>query len=205
MMNLNMYVCDDCGFNTVATNRLCPFCKRHLKELLAPGVPGGAQETSGSRIIQRLAKSLIADNECPGFAFPYRGMHTPMWKQMTTLIKYHVSWQSPRTWVYNSWFPGEPFESLLDRIMKDEVFRPNLILSGGWTKDTMPILPELVDLALDQKAWNRRYGHISFSDRRDYYCAALPDSRRGLVPLTRRIANNETYQLLQKPRREKHW
>ncbi len=33
----------------------------------------------------------------------------------------------------------------------------------------MPLLPELVNLALDQKAWNRRYGHISFSDRRDYY------------------------------------
>ncbi len=33
----------------------------------------------------------------------------------------------------------------------------------------MPILPELVEQALDQKAWNRRYGHISFSDRRDYY------------------------------------
>jgi hypothetical protein len=92
-----------------------------------------------------------------------------MWKQMATLIKYPVSWQQARTWIYNSWNPGEPFESLLDRIMKDEVFRLNLILSGGWTKDTMPILPELVDLALDQKAWNRRYGHISFSDRRDCY------------------------------------
>ncbi len=53
--------------------------------------------------------------------------------------------------------------------MKDDVFRLNLILTGGWTKDTMPILPELVALALDQKAWNRKYGHISYADRRDYY------------------------------------
>ncbi len=91
MLKLNMYVCDDCGYNTVATNRLCPFCKRHLKELLASGAPGGAQETTGSRIIRRLAKGLIADNECPGFAFPYRGMHRPMWWQMMTLVKYHWS------------------------------------------------------------------------------------------------------------------
>ena len=87
VLKLNMYVCDDCGYNTVATNRVCPFCKTHLKEMMAPGAPGGAQETTGSRIIQRLAKSLIADNENPGFAFPYRGMHTPMWYQMQTLIK----------------------------------------------------------------------------------------------------------------------
>ncbi len=136
---------------------------------MAPGAPGGAQETTGSRIIQRLAKSLIADNECPGFAFPDRGMHSPMWWQMMTLVKYHWSWQHPRTWKYNSYAPGEPFLSLLDRIMKADVFKLNLILNGGWTKDTMPILSELVEQALDQKAWNRRYGHISFGDRRDYY------------------------------------
>ena len=57
----------------------------------------------------------------------------------------------------------------IKEFLKDDVFKLNLILNGGWTKDTMPILPELVEQALDQKAWNRRYGHISFSDRRDYY------------------------------------
>ncbi len=57
----------------------------------------------------------------------------------------------------------------MDRIMKDHVFRLNLILNGGWTKDMMHILVELVELALDQKAWNQKYGHISYADRRDYY------------------------------------
>ncbi len=33
----------------------------------------------------------------------------------------------------------------------------------------MPILFVVIEQALDQKAWNRRYGHISFGDRRDYY------------------------------------
>ncbi len=53
--------------------------------------------------------------------------------------------------------------------MKDDVFRLNLILNGGWTKDTMHISVELVELALDQKAWNQKYGHIAYADRRDYY------------------------------------
>ena len=57
----------------------------------------------------------------------------------------------------------------MDRIMKDDVFRLNLILNGGWTKDTFLILIELVELARDQKAWNRKYGHITYADRRDYY------------------------------------
>ena len=112
--------------------------------MMAPGAPGGAQETTGSRIRQRLAKSLMADNEHPGFAFPYRGMHSPMWWQMMTLIKYHRSWQEQRTWKYNSYATGEPFLSLLDRINKDDVFKLNLILNGGWTKDTIPFLPKLV-------------------------------------------------------------
>ena len=137
--------------------------------MTAPGAPGGAQETSGSRIVQRLAKSLIADNEHPGFAFPYRGMHTTMWYQMQTLIKYHKSWGESRTWKYNTFAPGQPYLSLLDRIEKDDVFKLNLILNGGWTKDTMPFLPRLVEQGLDQKAWNRRCGHIAFGDRRDYY------------------------------------
>ena len=33
----------------------------------------------------------------------------------------------------------------------------------------MPFLPRLVEQALDQKAWNRKYCHIAFGDRRDYY------------------------------------
>ncbi len=53
--------------------------------------------------------------------------------------------------------------------MHDDVFRLNLILNGGWTKDTMHILVELVELALKQKAWNQRYGHISYADRMSYY------------------------------------
>ena len=27
MLKFNMYVCDDCGYNSVATNRVCPFRK----------------------------------------------------------------------------------------------------------------------------------------------------------------------------------
>ncbi len=53
--------------------------------------------------------------------------------------------------------------------MHDDVFRMNLILNGGWTKDTMHILVELVDLALQQKAWNKKYGHLSYADRMSYY------------------------------------
>ncbi len=74
-----------------------------------------------------------------------------------------------RTWKYNIFAPGQPYLSLLDRIEKDDVFKLNLILNGGWTKDTMLFLPRLVEQALDQKAWNRRYGHIAFGDRREYY------------------------------------
>ncbi len=181
MSSLNMYTCDECGFCTLATNKLCPFCKRHLKELYNPSVPGGTQKASGSRIIQRLAKSLITDNNCPGFAFPYRGMRSLMWRQMMTLVKYHKSWQEERTWVYNSRDPGQPFTSLMDRIMHDDVFCLNLILNGGWTKDTMHILVELVDLALDQKAWNQKYGHLSYADGKDYYVrrAARFKNRKG--------------------------
>ena len=53
--------------------------------------------------------------------------------------------------------------------MHDDVFRMNLILNGGWTKDTMHILVELVNLALQQKAWNKKYGHLSYADRMSYY------------------------------------
>jgi hypothetical protein len=75
---------------------------------------------------------------------------------------------TPRTWKCNSLNPGEPFLSLLDRIMKDYVFKLDLIRTVFGQRH-MPILPELVEQALDQKARNRRYGHISFPDRRDYY------------------------------------
>ena len=57
----------------------------------------------------------------------------------------------------------------MDRIMHDDVFRLNLILNGGWTKDTFHILEELIELALKQKEWNRRFGHLSYADRKDYY------------------------------------
>ena len=59
--------------------------------------------------------------------------------------------------------------SLMDRIMHDDVFRLNLILNGGWTKDTFHILDELINLALQQKDWNRKFGHLSYADRRKYY------------------------------------
>ena len=55
------------------------------------------------------------------------------------------------------------------RIMHDDVFRLNLILNGGWTKDTFHIHEELIELALKQKEWNRRFGHLSYADRKDYY------------------------------------
>ncbi len=44
----------------------------------------------------------------------------------------------------------------MDRINNDDVFRLNLILNGGWTKDTFHILEGLIELALKQKEWNRR-------------------------------------------------
>ncbi len=57
----------------------------------------------------------------------------------------------------------------MDRIMNDDVFRLNLILNGGWTKDTFHILEELIELALKQKEWNRRFGHMAYADRKQYY------------------------------------
>ena len=57
----------------------------------------------------------------------------------------------------------------MDRIMNDDVFRMNLILNGGWTKDTFHILEELIELALKQKEWNRRFGHMAYADRKEYY------------------------------------
>ena len=53
--------------------------------------------------------------------------------------------------------------------MNDDVFRLNLILNGGWTKDTFHILEELIELALKQKEWNRRFGHMAYADRKQYY------------------------------------
>ncbi len=29
LLTLKMYTCHDCGYHTVATNRVCPFCKKH--------------------------------------------------------------------------------------------------------------------------------------------------------------------------------
>jgi hypothetical protein len=58
---------------------------------------------------------------------------------------------------------------LIDRIDNDDVFRLNLILNGGWTKDTFHILEELIELALRQKQWNRRFGHMAYADRKQYY------------------------------------
>ena len=55
----------------------------------------------------------------------------------------------------------------MDRIMHDDVFRLNLILNGGWTKDTFHILEELIELALKQKEWNKRFGHLSCADRKN--------------------------------------
>ena len=117
------------------------------------GAPDGAQDTAGSRMIARLAKSIIADNEHPGFSFPYRGCHAALWRQMQTLIEYDNSRREKRIWKYDTVNPGMAYTSLFDRIEKDDVFKLNLILNGGWTKDTMPFLPKLVDQALDQKAW----------------------------------------------------
>ncbi len=57
----------------------------------------------------------------------------------------------------------------MDRINNDDVFRLNLILNGGWTKDTFHILEELIELALKQKEWNRRFGHMAYADRKQYY------------------------------------
>ena len=119
-------------------------------------------------MIARLAKSLIADNEHPGFSFPYRGCHTAMWRQMQALIKYDNSWREKRTWKNNTVNPGKPYKSLLDRVEKYDVLKLNIILTGGWTADTLLFLPRLVEQARDQKEWNRKYGHISFADRRAY-------------------------------------
>ncbi len=170
VLTRDILVCDECGFRTSTMNRICPFCKRHIGELANTGVLDGTQATSGSsRIIQRLAKCRITDNDDPGFAFPYRGMRSPLWKQMQTLLKIGKSWTEERTWFYNSETPGQAYTSLLDRIKKDHVFRLNLILHGGWTKDTFYILIELIDLARDRKAWDQKYGHLSYQDRREYY------------------------------------
>ncbi len=65
--------------------------------------------------------------------------------------------------------PGIAYTSLFDRIEKDDVFRLNIILNGGWTPDTLLFLPRLVAQARDQKEWNRKCDHLSFADRRAYY------------------------------------
>ena len=91
LLNVTLHTCEACGFHTVATNRVCPFCKKHLKEQYMKGAPDGVQTTTGSRMIEKLAKSLIVDRENPGFGFPYRGCHTEMWRQMQTLLEYERS------------------------------------------------------------------------------------------------------------------
>ena len=88
---------------------------------------------------------------------------------MQTLIKYDNSWREKRTWKYNTVNPGKPYKSLLDRVEKDDVSKPNIILTGGWTADTLLFLPRLVEQARDQKEWNHKCDHISFADRRAYY------------------------------------
>ena len=170
ILTRDMCTCDECGYRTSATNRICPFCKRRIGELANAGVLDGTQTMSGSsRIIQRLAKALITDDNYPGFAFPYRGMHGLTWKHMQTLLKHGRSWSEERTWMYNSECPGQAFTSLLDRIKKDHVYRLNLILHGGWTESTFHVLVELIELAQNRKAWNQKYGHISYADRLDYF------------------------------------
>jgi hypothetical protein len=139
LSSINMQNCQDCGFHTQATNKLCPFCKRHMREIHNPKAPD-EEQAYGSAAIHRLAKSLIVDNEKPGCAYTYRGGHSLLWRQMRRLLKLHHSWQEERTWCYNSRDPGQPFKSLIDRIDNDDVFRLNLILNGGWTKDTFHIL-----------------------------------------------------------------
>ncbi len=66
--------------------------------------------------------------------------------------------------------------------MHDDVFRLNLILNGGWTKDTFHILEELIELALKQQEWNKRFGHLSDADRKTYYkrrAERFANKRRG--------------------------
>ena len=122
-----------------------------------------------TRIIQRLAKSLITDRNHPGFSFPYRGVHSPTWHQTEILLKHDKAWREERTWKYNSESPGEAFASLMDRIRKDPVYRLNLIMQGGWTEETYHILVELIKVAKDNKRWNQLYGGISYHKRLQYY------------------------------------
>ena len=86
LSNINMHTCQDCNFYTQATNKLCPFCKRHMKEIHNPYASDGEQ-AYGSRAVHRLAKTLIVDNNNPGCAFSYKGEHSLMWRQMTRLLK----------------------------------------------------------------------------------------------------------------------
>ena len=87
---------------------------------------------------------------------------------MKTLPKYDKSWQEERPWKYNSADPGKPYTSLMDRVKEDDLFKLNILLSGGWTDDALIFLPRLIQQAKDQKEWNRKYAHISYEDRRDY-------------------------------------
>ena len=68
LSNINMHKCQDCDFCTQATNKLCPFCKRHMKEIHNPHV-SEEEQAYGSAAVHRLAKTLIVDNNRPGCAF----------------------------------------------------------------------------------------------------------------------------------------
>jgi rubrerythrin len=122
IMTRETYECAQCGYRMMATNKICPFCRRHVPEF-ACGMITTPQSMSGStRMIQRLAKSMIIDKSRPGFSFPFRGVHSIRWQQIKTLVKLDTSWREKRTWKYNSVNPGQPFTSLMDRIRKDPVF-----------------------------------------------------------------------------------
>jgi len=122
--------CAQCGYRTSVTNRVCPFCMRHITELAGGSVLEEKSMNGSTRIIQRLAKSMITDRSHPGFSFPYRGVHSPTWHQTQILLKHDRAWREERTRKYNSVNPGEAFTSLMDRIRKDQVYRHNLIVQG---------------------------------------------------------------------------
>jgi hypothetical protein len=162
-------VCAQCEYRMLATNKICPFCRRHVPEF-AGGKDVAPESMSGStRIIQRLAKSMITDRSRPGFSFPYRGVHSSGWHQTKILLKYDTSWREERTWKYNSVNPGQAFTSLMDRIRKDPVFRMNLTMQGGWSEETYHILIGLIQVAKEEKRWNQLFGGIPYEQRVQFY------------------------------------